>query len=466
MIKSYTLVTIFISIFFLNRCLPDHESKKNPNIIIIYTDDHRYDGLGIMQKNKIFTPNMDLLASEGLVFKNAFVTLSICSPSRAALLTGRYGSSNGVTSVGHLQKIKQDEITLAEILRNNGYITGITGKWHLKNNPKNLGFDYAVYCLGNGPYYRREFIENGEKIIAEKYIEEFIVDKSLQFIKKAETEKKPYFLFHCTQVPHMNHRFDWNVKEKTLIKYNDSNFTIPLNWYDSLEGKPAYLSSSRSRQQALKYGYGHPDSVIHHMRKYYASLTEMDQEIGRLINYIKDQSDWGNTIIILMGDNGWFLGEHQFTSKVLPYEESIRVPLIVSGSGIPKGFSESLVLNIDVFPTLMDILKLPMSENLHGISMLPIFQNTSLQIRDHVFYEAPDSQLGSYPLYAIRNNRWKYIQTFDPEEPDQLMFEELYDLKSDPSEIYNLVDKTETLDIVSVFRILMYNYLYEPSLEM
>jgi len=413
-------------------------ASRQPNFLFILTDDQRYDAMGCAGNRLVRTPHIDALAARGVRFDNAFVTLSICSPSRAACLTGRYGSANGVTTLA--QAVNKRSRTFAQYLKEAGYRTGLAGKWHLKNTPESLGFDFASYFTSNGPQYDRKAIEAGRKTTARGYVEDYNADQSIRFLTEAAKSGDPFVLFHCTQVPHMTPLMDWTAKDEMLATYNQAAMPVPETWRDDLSGKPPYLKTSRSRTQARKYGYDKKEGIQRHCRNYYASITEMDATLGRVLEALDKLGLRETTWVLLMGDNGWFMGEHGFTSKVLPYEESIRVPMIVAGPGTAPRVDKHLVLNVDLAPTMLDLAGLPVPEAMHGASLVPLLKNEKTSWRKSFLYEAPTPSLGSWPLVAIRSERWKYIQTFDIKNRKKLVFEELYDLKADPTEMRNLAD--------------------------
>lgn len=412
------------------------KKKRRPNFIFILTDDQRHDAMGCAGNSLVRTPNIDLLAALGVRFENAFVTLSICSPSRAACLTGRYGSATGVTSVPGT--INKNEKTIAHILKEAGYRTGMVGKWHLGNSPAECGFDLATFFRSNGTYYNRKVIKNGKPTRAAGYIEDFNAQQAIEFIKDASSSS--FMLWLCTQVPHMDHTFDWPAREKTLATYDQGRMPVPETWQDDLQGKPAYLKEGRNRQQALRYGYDKAENIRRHFQRYYAAITEMDAALGRILKAVDELGLRDNTYFIFMGDNGWFMGEHGFTSKVLPYEESIRVPMIVAGPGIPHGTDSHLVLNIDLAPTILELAKIPIPQNMHGASLLRLLKNKNVNGRESFLYEAPTPSLGSQPLLALRTQRYKLVQTYDDDELSQVVFEEFYDLQQDPKEMKNPAD--------------------------
>ncbi|MEM9368561.1 MAG: sulfatase-like hydrolase/transferase [Planctomycetota bacterium] len=328
-----------------------------PNIVFILTDDHRWDSYGASSSQRIRTPKLDQIADRGTRFENAFVTLAICSPSRAACLSGRYRSVNGVTSVGN-SPLRAGERTFAHALREAGYATGVAGKWHLKTTPEECGFDFASTCWSNGTWYDRKFQIDGETQTMPGFVDDVAADESLRFIDEAVDSNKPFVLWLCTQVPHMDHRFRWPAKE----------------------------------------------NILNHTRDYLASVQQMDAAVGRVLSGIEDRGLSENTWFIFMGDNGWFLGEHGFTSKVLAYEESMRVPMAIAGPKTQPRVSEDLVLNIDLTATIYAMAGLPIPDPLHGRSLLPMVERGAANHwRTSFLYEAPTPQLGSRPLWANRN---------------------------------------------------------------
>lgn len=429
------LMGIAIS-FALTLSIAAGESR--PNIVFILTDDQRFDALGCAGNDIIQTPNLDALAARGLRFDNAFVTLSICSPSRAACMTGQYNSRNGVTRVGALH-LAAGSPRLPQLLRKVGYRTAMFGKWHLGDKPAEVGFDESEYFTSNGPYYGRTVKVGDQTKKVDKFIDDYVADKCIEYIGQASQGEKPFFLWMCTQVPHMNHKHEWNARPETLQLYADADIPLPASWSDDLSGKPPYLEASRSRQQALKYGYDQQANVLNHIRRYYAAVTEVDASIGRVLDHLKKLGLDDNTWIVFMGDNGWFLGEHQFTSKVLAYEESMRVPMIIAGPKTRTGVETRFALNIDLAPTILDLAGVPPHEKMDGTSLMPLVRGSVSDWRSQFVYEAPDSQLGSYPLWAVRTREWKYIAT---RMPGGEAFEELYDLAKDPSELTNLASQS------------------------
>jgi arylsulfatase A-like enzyme len=417
---------------------------RRPNFVFILTDDQRHDAMGCAGNRWIHTPNIDALAARGVRFTRAFVTLSICSPSRATCLTGRYGSRCGVMSLG--KGLNAGEKTFAHHLKAAGYRTGIVGKWHLRDRPRDCGFDYAAYFQGNGPHYDRRVVEGGRKKVAKGYIEDYSAAKCVEFMRAASDEDSPFLLWWCTQVPHMTDRFTWDARRETLARYDAGRLPLPVTWRDDLSGKPPYLKTARSRTRALTYGYDKAESVRRHLRRYYAAITDMDAAVGSLLKGLDALHLRDSTYVFFLSDNGWLLGEHGLTSKVLPYEESIRVPMILAGPRVKPGVDGHLVLNADVMPTMLELAGLAPAGNVHGRSLLPLLTKAETPWRESILYEAPVSVLGSAPLLAVRTERWKYVRTFEGKrlsEAAKVTFEELYDLRSDPHETTNLIARPE-----------------------
>ena len=416
--------------------------SQRPNILFILTDDHRWDGIRAADNRLIKTPHLDSIVNRGTRFENAFVTLAVCSPSRAACLTGRYGSCNGVTAVGKAP-LAEGETTFAVALRDAGYRTGVTGKWHLGTSPKDCGFDFASVCWSNGTWYHRQFTIDGRQKVMPGFVDDVVANESIRFLRDPAADQQPFVLWLCTQVPHMDHRHTWPAKAEYLDQYDVRDMPLPTTWNDDLVGKPTYLLTARNRTQALLYGYDDPVNIKKHHRDYYASVQQMDTAVGRVIDELDALGIRDNTWIILMGDNGWMLGEHGMTSKVLPYEESMRVPMSISGPGMPPQVVSDLVLNIDLTATIYQLAELELPETLHGRSLLPLVRGEQpADWRTSFLYEAPTPQLGSQPLWAVRDDRWKYIETRTGGGPGDV-FRELYDLQADAIEANNLANRPQ-----------------------
>jgi arylsulfatase A-like enzyme len=423
-----------------------------PNLIFILTDDQRYDALGCAGNQLIHTPNMDRLAARGVLFRQACVTLSICTPSRAVCLTGRYGSANGVDGLG--KPINAGERTVAQILADAGYATGYVGKWHLPGQtPTELGFQFDIHFkISNGPWWDRITIEQDVEIETEGFVADYIADKSIAFMKNAVSKREKFFLHIGTQLPHVTERRTWEPRPETLARYNPEDMPLPGSMHDDLSGKPEYLKTNRNQEMGKADGYHNADGIRQNTTEYWASTTDLDTAVGRIMDTVDQLGIADNTWIILMGDNGWFMGEHGFTSKKLAYEESMRVPMIVAGPGVKSFVDDNLVMNIDIMPTLLELAEVPIADNVHGTSMVPLICCGDLNWRRVQYYEAPRPGFGSWPFFALRTKKWKYIQTRDIDQPDQVVFEELYNIQTDADELHNLANNPDTQDELEFLR--------------
>ncbi|MBW1846326.1 MAG: sulfatase [Deltaproteobacteria bacterium] len=403
------------------------KGRKKPNIVFILTDDHRWDCLGVMGHPFLQTPNMDRLANEGMLFENAFVTTSLCSPSRASFLTGQYASVHGVkNNFSHWDENKNK--TFMEHLKNGGYDTGFVGKWHMPGGslPNLPGVDLFVSFTkkdGQGDYFNCPIYVNHELTPNRKpYITEELTDYAIDFVK--QERENPF----CLYLSHKAVHHDWKPPEhlKGIYKNADLSHLAPesdkyntwtnLNWLEGTMGN------------------------MHNVyRRYCECLTSVDEQVGRLIDTLEQKGILDDTIIVYAGDNGYIWGEHRLYAKHHPYEESIRIPYIVRP---PKGYmtdtgrrADQMILNIDLAPTLLNMAGIPIPGAMQGESFLPILNSANASGRKSWVYELfRDFPFGGRvpPHKALRTNRYKYIDWELCNTP------EVYDLQEDPRELNNL----------------------------
>jgi arylsulfatase A-like enzyme len=352
------------------------------------------------------------------------------------MLTGKYGSHNGVLGLG--SQLNETEKLLPQYLKKAGYITGLSGKWHIGQTPENFDFDFLSYFKGNGTYYGRQVIDQGDTIFPKIHIDDYGVMRSIDFLKKHANKDTPFMLLHCPQTPHMNHQLIWDAKDSTKQTYNIEQMPVPQNRLDNLDNKPEYLKTVRNRLQAMKYGY--PDSIAiqKHTRDYYAVITELDSFLGKLFAEVDKLGLKENTFIIFMSDNGWMLGDHGFTSKVLPYRTSMHVPFWITGPGISARHEDAIVSNLDITPTILDLAGLPVPEELHGKSLMPVISGIQSSVRDYFIYEGLGSYGGSAYNLTVVTSRYSYIVTYKSRKMKEVVFRELYDYFNDPMEMNNL----------------------------
>jgi arylsulfatase A-like enzyme len=426
--------------------------RVRPNFIVIYADDLRADGLSGLG-GQVATPHLDRLLARSLNFKHAVVVSALCTPSRAQLLTGRYSSQNGVADLPaekpgdtslRRTRFNPGEPLVAELLRTAGYVTGAVGKWHIDNSPASCGFDFARTVYGNGDYYDQTFTdEHGRIHPTSGHVEDANAAFGQAFLAHARAEQRPFFLFYNTRAPHMDSRYAWPSDPETRERLPAEGFRLPETLDGSLAGKPPYLERSRLRTQAIHYGYLESDRVRQHQQEYHAAIAELDAKIQPLLEAVEREGLSDSTYIIFMGDNGWFLGEHLFTSKVLAYEESMRVPLFIAGPGISAGASAELASNLDIAPTLLELAAQPVPAKVYGRSLRTVLLGgRGSALRDAVLYEmAPAPDTGRNPfIRALRSASLKLIRTYRMGSESEVEFVELYDLELDPHERSNVAD--------------------------
>ena len=419
---------------------------KRPNILYIMADDHAAHAISAYGSKVNKTPNIDRLAKDGMRFTECFVTNSICTPSRAAILTGQYSHINGVPV---FNPIDPKRPTLAKYLQAAGYHTGMIGKWHLGTYP--TGFDYWNILPGQGVYNNPVFItpdgKGGE--VRKKhngYVTDVITDFSLDFLK-GRPKDKPFFLMchhkapHRPWVPDPKYAKKWeNVQVLEPATFNDDYATRSdaareatmrvdrdLTKTDLKQDPPPGLNA----EQLKKWKYQR------YMRDYLACVDSIDDSVGRLLDYLDKNGLADNTIVVYTSDQGFFLGDHDWFDKRFMYEESLTMPFLVRWPAKVKAGSvqDGMILNVDFAPTLLDAAGEKVPADMQGRSFLPLLRGekprdwrTSMYYR---YYHYPQDHKVQ-PHYGVRTEQYKLIYF---NKIDQW---ELYDLKKDPHELKNL----------------------------
>ncbi|MEZ6042143.1 MAG: sulfatase-like hydrolase/transferase [Planctomycetaceae bacterium] len=421
------------------------KAVPRPNIVFILTDAHRWDGLSCAGNEFLQTPNLDRIAGRGTRFRNAFVTQAKHSSTRAACLTGRYGNARSIAT-DHAVSLRNPGRSFAHALRAAGYLTGVAGKWHLNNSPEDCGFEFASTFWSDGAWYDRDFRIDGRQQKTRGFVDDVVAEESARFVHSALSQKKPFVLWLCTQVPHCDQNGIWPADDEHKNVFDLAQMPVPANWNDELNGKPDILKTSRNRILASEFGYEKTDAIARHLRDYYAAVEQMDIAIGRFLDELESLQLQNNTWFILMGDNGWLLGEHGMAGNGLPYEESIRIPMAISAPSIAPRVCDELVLNIDIAATIYELAGLEPPSAVHGKSLVPLVGGiTNSKWRDRVLIEVPAPEAADGPVWTLRDHRWKYIETVMKDSLDQNgtrdRFVELYDLQNDPGEMHNLASK-------------------------
>ena len=463
-----------------------NNSTDRPNIIFIMADDHATQAISCYGSKLNQTPNIDKLASQGILFRNAFVTNSICAPSRAVTLTGKFSHLNGVTD-NHV-RFDSAKMTFPKIFQKEGYETSIVGKWHLKSEP--TGFDYWNVLPGQGNYYNPDFIELGKDTTYHGYVTEITTDIALNWLSNRETGK-PFMLMLHHKAPHRN----WMPNIKSINKYEHTEFPHPVSFYDDYTGREhlknqkltvahhldirydlkvpcdscpvddvnawvknydiltrldekqrkgwnsgyeemisKYFSSDMSEDELINWNFQR------YMQDYLSCILSIDESMGRIMQYLEENGLDNNTVVVYTSDQGFFLGEHGLFDKRYMYEESLRTPLIIKYPAmIKRGIERSeLVQNLDIAPTLLNIAGIIMPESMQGRSLNPLFERPeNIKWREAIYYQFYETGWGVPQHYGLRTNKYKLIHFINEQNSW-----ELYDLEEDPYEMNNIYHDT------------------------
>lgn len=429
---------------------PRAPATQSPNIVVVLVDDLRFDALGTNGHPFVETPNVDRLAREGANFSRAFVTTSLCCPSRASLLTGAWAHRHGVTSN---ERIDLDPAlpTFPKLLQASGWHTAFIGKWHIGESAEpRPGFDRWVSFEGQGVYFDPVLNEDGRAVEAQGYVTDLLTDAAVRWIDEQRADR-PFCLIlshkatHAPMAPAPRHRG----------RYGDREITAPLSAADDLEDKPEALRRmaahgflkrqfEASGDQPAPERVPPPDwDIPDFVRLFLETLLAVDESVGRVVAALEERGLLERTLVVFTSDNGFLFGEHQAPDKRLAFEESIRVPLILRAPGLalPGSVIDELVLNVDLAPTLLELAGIDPPSLVQGRSLLPLLRGERGAWRDSFLYEYfREHQFEGIPTtLALRGKDWKYVVYPDYLAPN----EELYDLKADPFEMRNLAELPE-----------------------
>jgi arylsulfatase A-like enzyme len=426
------------------------QETQKPNIIFILTDDQRYNALGYAGNELITTPEMDKLAKEGTYFKNAMVTTPICAASRASILTGLYERTHNFNfQTGNIREEYMTD-SYPRILKENGYHTGFYGKYGVRYDGLNKQFDvYESYDRNNSYDDRRGYYYKtlGKDSV---HLTRYTGQKALDYIESADTEE-PFCLSLSFSAPHAHDpaedQYFWQEESDALLQ----NLNMPgpeLGDDKYFEAQPKIVRDGFNRLR-WTWRYDTPEKYQHSVKGYYRMISGIDREIGKIRQQLKEKGIDKNTIIILMGDNGYFLGERQLAGKWLLYDNSVRVPLIVFDPREKKQKdSDALALNIDVPATILDLAGIARPQGWQGKSLMPIAGNKTKDFeRDTVLIEHIWEFENIPPSEGVRTQDWKYFRYVNDKS-----IEELYNLKEDPQEINNLAKNPAFAEKTKAFR--------------
>lgn len=452
---SKILAASLLGIFALSGISHDvqaaQKGKDRPDIVFVLLDDLRWDAMSFMGHPYIETPNIDRLREQGAYMKNAFVSTSICCPSRATFLTGTYANRHGV--IDNETSEYNPEITppLTKYLQKAGYKTAMIGKWHMgKDGSPRPYFDYWLSFKGQGVYHDPLFNINGERIQFDGYTTDLLTDFAIEFIEDQPVDE-PYFAMLSHKAVH--EPFRPAPRHKDAFGAN-TVLPEPESWSEDFADKPDWQRRQRSRDSRWTYrtrtreNEDLPDSIPpkpwKEGEKYVQQLrcaAAVDDGIGRIMEVLRERGSLENTLIVFTSDNGYFHLEHRRWDKRLAYEESMRIPMLVVYPGmIEKGATVTeLVNNADFAPTVLDYAGIRPPQQMQGSSMRPLFEEQNPDWRDSVFYEYWKELVHAIPtMTAVRTDRYKLIRY--PEIDD---IDELYDLEEDPHEMNNLARDPE-----------------------
>ena len=469
-------------------------NEQRPNILFVFSDDHACHAIGAYDgwlKSVDPTPNIDKLAKQGMLFKNSFCTNSICGPSRAVILTGKFSHLNGFMRNGN--NFDGSQQTFPKLMQKAGYKTAMIGKWHLKSQPQ--GFDYWDILRGQGDYYNPVLLTKDGKRKVEGYCTDIVTGLAIDWLKHNASDDQPFMLMCQHKAPHRC----WMPPLRHLELYNDIDLPEPKTLFDNqsdnakcvqleemeidrhmhlvndlfgvemstdpdgFKGKPDGSGRNNLKkmtaQQLAKWNAAFENEnqdfaqtrltgedlvrwkYRRYIKNYLRCVRGVDDSLGQLMQYLDEQGLSDNTIVIYCSDQGFYLGDHGWYDKRFMYEESLKMPLIVKWPGItePGSINHELIQNLDYAETFLDIAGTSIPDDMQGNSLVPLLKGEKTTWRDAVYYhyyEFPSVHMVSRH-YGVRDSRYKLIHFY---QFDQW---ELYDLKNDPDELTNQYSNPE-----------------------
>jgi arylsulfatase A-like enzyme len=424
------------------------ERVKKPNIIFLLTDDQRWDTMGCVGNEIIRTPNMDGLARDGVLFNNAFVTTSICAPSRATYLSGQYVCRHGIDNFRKSFSPAAFEQTYPMLLRKAGYRIGFIGKYGVGRDLPSDRFDYWRGFPGQGRYEHTD--EQGNYL----HLTQIMEDQAVEFLQ-GSAASEPFCLSVSFKSPHCqdNHPKQFLFDRRYEDLYKDVTIPTPKTGADSyFERFPDFFKNNNEGRRRWEVRFSTPEKYQEMVKSYYRLIAGVDRTIGRIRDELKRLGIDDNTIIILTGDNGFYLGEHGLAGKWFGHEESIRIPMVVHDPRLPtmkRGQRhEEIVLNVDVAPTILSMADVAIPDIMQGSDLTPLIEGRRVPWRKDFFYEHLFTHPGIPKSEGLRTGRYKYLRYIDQEPP----YEELYDLNKDPHEETNLATHGEHQTLLSDLR--------------
>jgi N-acetylglucosamine-6-sulfatase len=453
--------------------------NQRPNVLFILTDDQRWDAVGIGSSKHLKTPHIDRLGHEGVYFKNSFCTTSLCSPSRASILSGLYAHQHGV--VNNFTEYPASLKSFPMVLQSSGYATAYIGKWHMgeDNDEPRPGFDWFVTHKGQGKYLDTEFNFNGTKReVVKGYYTTVVTDMAEDWIRKRPANGQPWCLMLGHKAPHSFYYPEPKYEkafENVRVPYPETAFM--------LDDKPAWIQSRLSTWHGIygplfdwrkKFPDTSPEAVKDFeamTRAYWGTLISVDQSVGRLYELLRERGELDNTIIVFMSDNGILNGEHGMVDKRTAHEPSIRIVQVVRFPGLtpstkPK-IIEQQVLTLDIAPSLLELCAAPKLENIQGKSWVELVQRGDSSWRTSWLYHYNYEKQFPYTpnVRAVRTETWKYSHSPHGDGSPDRHKAELYNIEFDPEERYNLIDRPKYASVVQAMQAELIKVMHEAGLS-
>jgi arylsulfatase A-like enzyme len=471
-----SLLALFLTTALLPLLAPAAPAAepKRPNIVFIFSDDHAYQAIGAYGSKVNQTPNLDRLAQQGMRFDRCLVPNSICGPSRATVLTGKYSHQNGFYNNTY-SKFDGSQVTFPKLLQQAGYQTAIVGKWHLVTNP--TGFNYWEILPGQGVYYNPPMIRNGERVKHEGYTTDIITNLSLEWLKKRDTNK-PFLLMCQHKAPHR----EWEPNLKYLGHYEEGKFPEPATLFDDYAGRgkaehtqdmtiektmtardlkltaPVNLTAEQRqawdayyepRNAAFKKANPQGKDLVRwkyqrYMHDYLGCVASVDESVGRLLDYLKEAGLDKDTIVIYSSDQGFYMGEHGWFDKRWIFEESLRTPLLVRWPGVvkPGTVDKNLVSNLDFAETFLEAAGVAVPSEMQGRSLVPLLRGQTPADWRKSFYYHYYEYPGPHAVrrhYGVVTERYKLVYFYEPD----MNYWELFDRQTDPHELRSVYGQKE-----------------------
>ena len=451
------LLAILGYLWFFSPAIQPAAVAQPRNVVFILSDDHRFDAMGFHENAPDFlvTPGMDRMAEEGVHIRNAFVTTSLCSPSRASILTGQYAHNHGV--VDNQRMVPEGTVFFPQLLQEAGYETAYVGKWHMGHDSDDPrpGFDRWVSFRGQGVYYDPVLNVDGERSQHEGHTSDILTDYAIDYLEKRDSNR-PFFLYLSHKAVHAM----FEPAERHAGHYDEIDVPYPLSMANTVQNyrnKPDWVREQRYSWHGVDHMYHGDLDFDTFYRRYAETLLGLDESVGRVLRYLDENGLADETLVLYMGDNGFSFGEHGLIDKRQAYESSIRVPMLAWAPGYiqPGSVIDEMVLNIDVAPTVLELADVGPPDWMDGQSFLPLLSGDSIDDwRDEFVYEYYwEHPFPHTPtVFALRGDRYKYMFYHGVWD-----INELYDLELDPEERQNLIHSPDHRERVERMR----NRLFE-----